>query len=1010
METEAGKLVYRITADSANLKKGLNESSKGMHKLTGTAKSTGAMISRFLGAGAMALLGKKLVGLGSDAQELGNKFSVVFKGAEKTTNVWIKQYTDAVGRGDMATREYLATLQDIRTGFGDTAPEAARFSEAIVGITNDLSSFSNTSFEETSAAIQSGLSGQFEALRRLGVGLNVAIINQGEYAAALGKTWQEMDNLEKQEAVLSGIVEQSSNALGQTISDWRDYDYRLGDAAKTSDSVANRTKAMQQSLADVGASFGTVLLPYVSDFLGAALDLLSWAEDLSPAMKELSIGIAALAASFLTGGWIGVAVAAVAGIALKMSDARDRSDELKEATDQLKKATGEYQAVAEELAGDISGLTDLERELLKTRKEIAILETKQALRAFIAEEALFRKQQERTGAEIEQNKEVLKVLEEIEWVSIHAIEQEITALKRKIDFRRDEIATEKQISTEELTRLNVLTRATAIYHKGDEQGLDAKRKLIQNILGLEQESLGLEVQRKESINALAGLHNDNLITLSEIAAIDRGIADEVARQAQELAKTAQAEKDAADAAADAAKQKREAARLTEETARTEEEAAKEKQEQAEQNAALLDEYKAKLKLLKADEIERLELMKEQAIVQAIAVGATPETLETIDTYYRTLIANQREANIGTDEYRSKLEQLSMTQEEAIRAEWNAAVTRAKANGAQKKDLEAINSYYRKLIEKLKETSSGTKTLKEILAEWDWQDWANNAASAIGQVGSLFSSIGNLISAIADQQIAAVDAQMQAELQALGLVEDAKVNRYSKERKRAEEELADLEKDAKNAANIEKKNEIEKAAAEKAIELDKLQQDEANEAKRLAIEERYEQKKARMKYQASLSAWELNVVAAIAQAAMAALSGLTAAPWPLGLVMGPLAAALGAIQVATVVASRPQPPSFDAGAWNIPQDMQADIHRGEMILPAPFADSVRSGEATVGGGASPVYVSIYSNENVETEETKNTDGAVELRVFVGHTVREQWQEGQFDGLMVERYGIVRRGRP
>ena len=1002
METEAGKLVYRITADSTSLKKGLGESSKGMHKLAGTAKSTGAMVSRFLGAGAMALLGKKIVGLGSDAQELGNKFSVVFRGAEKSTNVWIKQYTDAVGRGDMATREYLATLQDIRTGFGDTVPEAAKFSEAIVGITNDLSSFSNTSFEETSAAIQSGLSGQFEALRRLGVGLNVAIINQGEYAAALGKTWLEMDNLEKQEAVLSGIVSQSSNALGQTISDWRDYDYTLGDAAKTSDSVANRTKAMGQSLADVGASFGTVLLPYVSDFLGAALDLLQWAEDLSPAMKELSIGIAALAAAFLTGGWIGVAVAAVGGMALKFLDAADRSDELKEATDRLKTATGEYQTVTEELAGDISGLTGLERELLKTRKEIAVLETKQALRAFIAEEALFRKQQERTRAEKAQNEEVLKALEEIERVGVHGIEQEINTLKGKINFRREEVSVGKQASSEELTRLNVLTRAAAIYHKDGVQGLEARQGLIQNILGLEQESLGLEMQRKESINALAGLYNDNLITLSEIAAIDREIADEVAKQAQELANAEAAEKSTAAAAEQAAEQKREAARLAKEAADAEANAGKESQEQAERNAALLDEYTTKLKMLKADEIERLKLMKEQAIAQAMAIGAAPKTLEAIDTYYETLIDNQREANIGIDGYRERLKKLTTTQEEALRAEWAAAVKRAEANGATAEELKVINDLYEKLIEDAEDTNP--------LKKWDWQDWMNNAASAIGQVGSLFSSIGNNIKAVADQKIADLEDQMQAELQALGLVEDAKVNKYTEERKRAEQALAELEKDAKNAANIEKKNEIEKAAAEKAIELDKLQQDEASEAKRLEIEERYERKKARMKYQASLSAWEMNVAAAIAQAAAATLSGFAAAPWPLGLVMGPLAAALGAVQVATVVASRPPAPSFAVGAWDIPQDMQADIHRGEMIIPAPFAESVRSGEATVGGGASPVYVSIYSNEKVETEEENDKEGSAEIRVFVGHTVREQWQEGQFDGLMAERYGIVRRGRP
>jgi hypothetical protein len=40
-------------------------------------------------------------------------------------------------------------------------------------------------------------------------------------------------------------------------------------------------------------------------------------------------------------------------------------------------------------------------------------------------------------------------------------------------------------------------------------------------------------------------------------------------------------------------------------------------------------------------------------------------------------------------------------------------------------------------------------------------------------------------------------------------------------------------------------------------------------------------------------------------------------------------------------------SLDVGAWNIPQDMTARIHKGETVMPAPFASSFR--EAMAGGG-------------------------------------------------------------
>ena len=48
------------------------------------------------------------------------------------------------------------------------------------------------------------------------------------------------------------------------------------------------------------------------------------------------------------------------------------------------------------------------------------------------------------------------------------------------------------------------------------------------------------------------------------------------------------------------------------------------------------------------------------------------------------------------------------------------------------------------------------------------------------------------------------------------------------------------------------------------------------------------------------------------------------------------------------------PSLDVGAWDVPSDMQANIHRGEMVVPANFASGIRAaqnggGDAGSGGG-------------------------------------------------------------
>ena len=66
------------------------------------------------------------------------------------------------------------------------------------------------------------------------------------------------------------------------------------------------------------------------------------------------------------------------------------------------------------------------------------------------------------------------------------------------------------------------------------------------------------------------------------------------------------------------------------------------------------------------------------------------------------------------------------------------------------------------------------------------------------------------------------------------------------------------------------------------------------------------------------------------------------------VLGPAAAAPALAGQATVLGAAAALPSFDTGAWSLPADMIAQVHAGEMIVPAGPAQAMR--EATGRGGA------------------------------------------------------------
>jgi hypothetical protein len=74
----------------------------------------------------------------------------------------------------------------------------------------------------------------------------------------------------------------------------------------------------------------------------------------------------------------------------------------------------------------------------------------------------------------------------------------------------------------------------------------------------------------------------------------------------------------------------------------------------------------------------------------------------------------------------------------------------------------------------------------------------------------------------------------------------------------------------------------------------------------------------------------------------AYSSASAIPY-VGWILGPIA---GAAAFAAVMAQA----SFAVGTGNVPGDMTAQVHRGEIIVPATMSDSIRSGQLTLGGPA------------------------------------------------------------
>ena len=98
---------------------------------------------------------------------------------------------------------------------------------------------------------------------------------------------------------------------------------------------------------------------------------------------------------------------------------------------------------------------------------------------------------------------------------------------------------------------------------------------------------------------------------------------------------------------------------------------------------------------------------------------------------------------------------------------------------------------------------------------------------------------------------------------------------------------------------------------------------------------------------ALSLFDSKKREALASAVMSAHEGAAAAfanagGFPLGIPAYAATLAKGLAEAAAIQAT-----SFDVGTMNVPTDMPANVHRGEIIIPRTFSEGIRQGKATLG---------------------------------------------------------------
>lgn len=208
----------------------------------------------------------KLVSLKAISEYLGNavaKFNDFYEATDLFHNAMgnlsgeadtlISKMQGLLGVDPTKAMTYMATIQSLGTSFGLTSDKAYVLSKNLTQLAYDEGSYWNKNVAETFTAMSSAISGEIEPIRRLGVDLSQARLQQELLALGFNKQVSSLSQADKAVLRYIAIMKQTANVQGNL--------------AQTIQSPANQIKILKAQLDMLAKSVGSLLYPALKAIL-----------------------------------------------------------------------------------------------------------------------------------------------------------------------------------------------------------------------------------------------------------------------------------------------------------------------------------------------------------------------------------------------------------------------------------------------------------------------------------------------------------------------------------------------------------------------------------------------------------------------------------------------------------------------------------------------------------------------------------------------------------------------
>lgn len=202
----------------------------------------------------LMLIGRNMIKMAMDAVESENLFEVSMGNMADAARQWSIELSKALGLNQYELRRNVGTFNVMLRSMGLGEQAAFNMAKGLTQLAYDMASFYNLKPEEAFEKLRSGITGEAEPLKQLGIIVLDETAKQYAYKAGIAAAGEELTEQQKVLARYIAIMDQTSKAQG--------------DLARTIDSPANKARIAQARFEELQITLGMKLLPIFSSFVG----------------------------------------------------------------------------------------------------------------------------------------------------------------------------------------------------------------------------------------------------------------------------------------------------------------------------------------------------------------------------------------------------------------------------------------------------------------------------------------------------------------------------------------------------------------------------------------------------------------------------------------------------------------------------------------------------------------------------------------------------------------------